>query len=270
MGFLDMLRRAAIINDSLVCVGLDIDPGKVPSHLGAGIPVLAAFNRAVIEATADIVCAYKPNAAFYEALGPDGIRLLVKTRRMVPDTIPVILDAKRGDIGTTAERYAAFAYDVIGADAVTVNPYMGYDAVKPFLRPGKGVFVLCLTSNPTASDFQLLDTGGRPLFERIAEAANRWAAEGEVGLVAGATRPEHLGRIRDIAPGLPILVPGVGAQGGDLEAVLERLGGAPGKTVVNSSRGILYASGGPDFAEASRAAAIELRDAINARRGRRQ
>jgi orotidine 5'-phosphate decarboxylase subfamily 2 len=234
MTFTEQLIAASKTRNSLVCVGLDTDPAKIPAHLGRDSKGVVAFNRAIVDATADTVCCYKPNAAFYEALGPEGISALISTRRHIPVDIPVILDVKRGDIGTTAERYAAFAYDVIGADAVTVNPYMGFDAVRPFLRPGKGVFVLCLTSNPTAADFQFLSADGRPLFEHVAEAAVRWAQEGDIGLVAGATRPEHLARIREIAPELPVLVPGVGAQGGDAGAVIAELGGGPGSVAINS------------------------------------
>ena len=267
MTFTGQLSAAAKSRNSLVCVGLDTDPAKIPAHLGRDPAAIVPFNRAIVDATADAVCCYKPNTAFYEALGPDGIKALIETRRHIPGDIPVILDVKRGDIGTTAERYAAFAYDVVGADAVTVNPYMGFDAVRPFLRPGKGVFVLCLTSNPTAADFQFLSVDGRPLFEHVAETAVHWAKEGDIGLVAGATRPEHLARIREIAPKLPVLAPGVGVQGGDVGAVIAELGGEPGTVAINSSRGILYASGGADFADAARTACLTLRDEINAHRG---
>lgn len=266
MSFTTLLASAARRTDSLVCVGLDTDPARLPAGIESTAAGVTAFNRAIIDATADLVCAFKPNAAFYEAMGAPGIDALAAVRRMVPGDIPVILDVKRGDIGNTANRYAAFAYDVIGADAVTVNPYMGFDAVKPFLRPGKGVFVLCLTSNPAAADFQMLDTGGEPLFMRVARAAAEWAKDGEVGLVVGATKPEHLRRIRDVAGGMPILVPGVGAQGGDIEAVISNGGGEPGGTVINSSRGIIYASGGEDYSDAARTACIALRNDINAAR----
>ncbi|MCE5249265.1 orotidine-5'-phosphate decarboxylase [bacterium] len=248
--------------DSLVCVGLDTDPAKIPGHL-AGEEGILRFNRAIIEATADLVCAYKPNSAFYEALGSLGMEILEKTCKAVPDGVPVILDFKRGDIGSTAERYASAAYDFYGVDAVTVNPYIGFDAVKPFMREGKCVFVLCLTSNPSAVDFQLLETEEGPLYERVARAAASWSHFGETGLVMGATRPEVIQRVRDIAGDMPLLVPGIGAQGGDTEAVVEYCGGIPGRTIINSARSILYASQGLDFAEAARKSLLSLRDEIN-------
>jgi len=264
VGFIDKLTACSERSGSLVCVGLDTDPAKLPACLGDGPENVLRFNEAVIAATSDLVCAYKPNAAFYEALGSRGVDMLERTCAAIPDDIPVILDVKRGDIGNTAGRYAVAAYDIIGADAVTVNPYMGFDAVRPFLREGRGVFVLCLTSNPSAGDFQFTETGGEPLFERVARAAVRWAEEGEVGLVVGATRPEVMRGIRDIVGDMPILVPGIGAQGGDIERVVANCGGKPGRTVINSSRGILYASGGDDFAGAARSSLSALRTAVNA------
>jgi orotidine-5'-phosphate decarboxylase len=243
-------------------VGLDTDPSQLPESICRSAAGVTAFNSAIIRATSDIVCAYKPNAAFYEAMGSSGIDSLSRIRAMIPGDIPLILDVKRGDIGNTADRYAAFAYDVIG-DAVTVNPYMGFDAVKPFMRPGKGVFILCLTSNHSSSDFQMLESDGEPLFLRVARAAASWAGEGEIGLVVGATKPEHMKRIREVAGNVPILVPGVGAQGGDVEAVIANCGKNPGETVINSSRSIIYASPGEDFASAARSACLSLRDEIN-------
>jgi len=262
MGFIDKVTRASVHARSLVCVGLDTDAGKLPAGL-AGSGGVTAFNRDIIRSTSDLVCAYKPNSAFYEALGSAGMEALEKTCRAIPSEIPVILDVKRGDIGSTAVKYAEAAYDRFGADAVTVNPYMGFDAVKPFLRPEKCVFILCLTSNPSSRDFQLLETGGVPLYERVARAAVEWSREGEIGLVAGATRPEALRRIREIVGAMPLLVPGVGAQGGDIDRVIRETGGAPGETIVNSSRDIIYASGGPDYAEAARIRLLHLRDEIN-------
>ncbi|MHB9029437.1 MAG: orotidine-5'-phosphate decarboxylase [Candidatus Latescibacterota bacterium] len=265
MGFVDKIRNASERSHSLVCVGLDTDVAKLPEGYGGASGALE-FNREIIRATADAVCAYKPNSAFYEAMGAPGMDVLAKTREAIPSQIPVILDVKRGDIGNTAEKYAAAAYDHLGADAVTINPYMGFDAVKPFLRPGKCVFVLCLTSNPSAADFQFLEVGGEPLYERVARAAVEWAREGEVGLVAGATQPEPLRRIRDIAGDLPILIPGIGAQGGEIRKTLDAAGGKPGLTIINSSRDILYASRGKDFAEAARKRLLALREEINAAR----
>ncbi len=262
MGFTESAVQAALRAESLVCVGLDTDIAKLPEGLQGSGGALE-FNRAIVKATADLVCAYKPNSAFYEALGDAGMDVLAKTREAIPSDVPVILDVKRGDIGNTAEKYASAAYDLLGADAVTVNPYMGFDAVKPFLRPGKCVFVLCLTSNPSASDFQFLETNGMPLYERVAHRAVEWAREGEVGLVVGATKPEQLRRIRDIAGDLPILIPGIGAQGGNIPAVMNAAGWRPGRTIVNSSRDILYASRGSDFAEAARERLLRLREELN-------
>lgn len=262
MGFTEKITATARRTASLVCVGLDTDPAKLPSGY-EGIEGVVAFNREIIAATADLVCAYKPNSAFYEALGNRGMDALAATCEAVPSDIPVILDVKRGDIGNTAEKYADAAYDHLGADAVTVNPYMGFDAVKPFLRPGRGVFVLCLTSNASAADFQFLLTDGVSLYERVAAAAREWAKEGEVGLVAGATRPEPLRRIREIAGNLPILIPGAGAQGGNIADTVRASGGEPGLTIINSSRDILYASRGSDFAGAARKRLLALRDEIN-------
>jgi len=263
MGFIQKIKECSEKSGSLVCVGLDTDRSKIPAHLASEDDGVFRFNEAIIDATADNVCAYKPNAAFYEAMGSKGIDILERTCSAVPNDIPVILDVKRGDIGNTAAQYASAAYDCIGADAVTVNPYMGFDAVRPFLRNGKGVFVLCLTSNPSAVDFQLLDTGDGFLYERVAKAAVEWSKEGEVGIVMGATRPEVMKRIRDIAGDMPILVPGIGAQGGDIESVIEHCGGIAGQTVINSSRGILYASNGADFADAARSSLVSLNNTIN-------
>lgn len=263
MTFCQKLTGCAEANNSLVCVGLDTDPEKLPAQFPRTAEGVVAFNREIIKATSNIVCAYKPNAAFYEAMGSEGIDALVKTCEAIPVAIPVILDVKRGDIGTTAERYAAAAYDIIGADAVTVNPYMGFDAVKPFLREDKGVFVLCVTSNPSADDFQMLSSEGVPLYEHVATRAVAWSEEGDIGIVMGATRPEVMASIRNLVGDMPILVPGIGAQGGDLESVIRECDAWPGTTIINSSRGILYASGGEDFAEAARSACERLRGDIN-------
>ncbi|MFC1539619.1 orotidine-5'-phosphate decarboxylase [Candidatus Latescibacterota bacterium] len=266
MSFIDKITYAAEKAESLVCVGLDTDPKKIPSVITAEGDSVFEFNGEIIDATKDYVCAYKPNSAFYEAEGAKGIESLRKTCEVIPSDIPVILDVKRGDISNTALKYADFAYDLIGADAVTVNPYMGFDAVRPFIRPDKCVFVLCLTSNESASDFQLLDTGSGLLYEKIAQAAVEWAKEGEIGLVVGATKPENMRRIRDIVGNMPILVPGIGVQGGDCEAVIRECGGKSGFTIINSSRGILYASDGADFADAAKQSLKELRDKINSYR----
>lgn len=266
MGFIEVIKRASVKSNSLVCVGLDTDPAKLPGHLVPEDNSVLNFNKAIIRATSDLVCAYKPNSAFYEALGSLGIETLKETCKAVPPDIPVILDIKRGDIGASASHYATYAYDIIGADAVTVNPYMGFDAVKPFLREDKCVFVLCLTSNPSAKDFQLLDQGSAKMYERIAEAALKWSEEGEIGLVVGATHPENMMRIREIIGDMPVLVPGVGAQGGDVESVIKECGGVSGSTIVNSSRAILYASDGHDFSNAARESLLALRNEINSYR----
>lgn len=262
MSFREKLEAARAANQSLLCVGLDPRPGPFPLD---GDDVLA-FNRAIIDATSDLVCAYKPNAAFYEARGLDGWRALRDTLAAVPDSIPVILDAKRGDIANSAAAYAEAAFDILGADAITVSPYMGGDSVRPFLeRPDRAAFVLCRTSNPGAADLQELDVGGEPLYLRVAQLAGEWgAAHGNSGLVVGASDPAALRAVRSRCPDLPILLPGVGAQGGDLEAcVAAGLDAGGGGLLINASRSILYASTGSDFAQAARAEASRLRTAIN-------
>ena len=268
MRFFDKLERAARKNGSLLCVGLDPDPALMP------VDDVADFNRAIIAATRDYVCAYKPNLAFYEALGEKGYAALRETLAAIPDDIPTIGDAKRGDIGNTAKAYARALFDDLGFDAATVNPYLGGDAVEPFLeREEKAAFILCRTSNPGARDLQDLavSDGGasRPLFEVVAEMAARWNARGNVGLVVGATYPEELRRVRQICPDMTFLVPGVGAQGGDLAAVMANgLDSRGSGLIINVSRQVLYASKGADFAEAAGEAARRLRDDIEAERRR--
>jgi len=251
MGFNQWIEEAARRNDSLLCVGLDPRAERLASG-----DDLYRFNRRIIDATRDLVCAYKPNFAFYEASGPDGLEALRRTVDYVHQeaAVPVILDAKRGDIGSTAQAYARAAFEVWGADALTVNPYLGGDSVMPFAAyADKGIFLLCHTSNRGATDLQTLPCPSRPLYEVVAEKASEWGT----GLVVGATYPEALARVRALSPGAWILLPGVGAQGGDLEGALasglreDRLG-----IVVNSSRGIIYALD-------PRQAALELRKRIN-------
>lgn len=263
MTFNEKLRSAVTRNDSLLCVGLDTDAGKLPPGIDA-----ASFNWAIIDATKDIVCAYKPNLAFYEVAGIDGLRALEETLAHIPADIPVIGDAKRGDIGNTAGYYARALFDTLGFDAATVNPYLGLDSVEPFTRyADRGVFLLCRTSNPSARDFQDLVTDGRPLYERVALKALEWNTNGNIGLVVGATYPDELGRIRGMCPSMPLLVPGIGTQGGDLAAVVEQgVDEAGAGILVNVSRAVLYASGGTDFAEAARAAALDVRSSINRQR----
>ena len=262
MGFLEKLKRASQTNQSLLCVGLDTNVDRIPRTLKGDA---LAFNRAIIEATSDLVCAYKPNIAFYEAMGAQGWRTLRETIRAVPEDIPVILDAKRGDIGNTARMYAKAFFEKLGVDAVTVNAYMGYDAVEPFLAyEGRCTFILCLTSNAGSADFQRLRCEGRPLYRWMAEKTRLWSERGACGLVVGATHPEELREIREAAPGLPFLIPGLGAQGGDVAAAVRFGTDANGEgAILNSSRGILYASSGTDFAEAAREAAASLREAIH-------
>jgi orotidine-5'-phosphate decarboxylase len=238
----------------------------MPAHLGKGPAAVLAFCREIVDATAAQVCAFKPQIAYFAAAGAESaLEELVRYIHREHPGIPVILDAKRGDIGATAEQYAAEAFDRYQADALTVNPFMGFDSIEPYLaRPGKGVILLCRTSNPGSADFQLLDSGGERLFERIARlAAGPWNKGGELGLVVGATYPEELRRVRDLAPALPLLVPGIGAQGGDVEATV-RAGLAVGGAglVINSSRAILYAGDDRNFATAAREASLQARDAI--------
>jgi len=266
--FTDRLRAVQRQTSSALCVGLDVDPRRLPSGLTADSAGFERFVRGIVEATADLVCAYKPNLAFYEAMGPHCFDLLRATVDAVPPGVLTIADAKRGDIGTTAERYARALFEVLGFDATTVNPYQGRDSVEPYLAdPGRGAFLLCKTSNPGSDDFQELIVefrGGRvPLFEVVARQATEWNRAGNVGLVVGATYPSQLQRVRGLAPALPLLIPGVGAQGGDA-AESARFGAAADGTlaVVSVSRQVLYASSGPDWQEAARREAIALRDAM--------
>lgn len=271
---MEKLLKAARTNGSLLCVGLDPDPELMPAGMG-----VLEFNRAIIDATSDLVCAYKPNLAFYEALGTTGLSALEKTVTYIPDAIPVIGDAKRGDIGSTARAYARALFETLGFDAATVNPYMGYDSLEPFIEyREKGVFILCRTSNAGSVDFQDLvlsgksagvEGGERPLFEVVALRAREWNALGNVGLVVGATYPQELRRVRQLCPQMPLLIPGIGAQGGDPASAVRYGVDARGeKAIISSSRQIIYAylgegGKGGDFAAAARGAALKLRDEIN-------
>lgn len=254
MRFFDRLRAAADRNESLVCVGLDPRPEYLPDG------DILAFNRRIIEQTADLVCAYKPNFAFYEAQGFRGLEALRHTIDEIHRTtdVPVILDAKRGDVGSTAEAYARGAFEVWGADAVTLNPYMGQDSLLPFLRyTDRGAFVLCHTSNPGAQEFQAMPVGGQYLYELVAQRATAWNAQGGLGLVVGATYPQELVAVRRIVPEMWLLVPGVGAQGGDLEAIVRAGLRADGLgLIISSSRAIICAHD-------PRQAARDLRNQIN-------
>ena len=266
--FREKLTAAARKNDSLVCVGLDPDPALMPME------DVAEFNAAIVEATADLVCCYKPNIAFYEALGIPGLEALKRTLECIPPEIPVICDAKRGDIGNTARAYAKAIFGWWGFDAATVNPYPGHDSVEPFLEyDDRGVLVLCHTSGPGSIDFQDLnverDGSKRPLFEEVALKTREWNGRGNAGLVLGATFPQQMAAARSLCPEMVILAPGIGAQEGELEATVR--GGIDsdgGGLIINSSRSIIYASHNrDDFADAARLAADELRRAINAARG---
>ena len=268
MNFMDKLRAAWRNNRSMVCVGLDPALEKLPAAVrGAWHPIFE-FNRALIDATRNFVCAYKPQAAYYAGQNADEeLAMTINYLREHCPEIPVILDVKRGDIGSTATMYAKEAFERYGADAVTVNPYMGFDTLKPFLdHADKGVFILCRTSNPSSGDLQALVADGKMIYEHVAAlAASKWNYNGNAGLVVGATYPEELRKVRTCCPSLPLLVPGVGAQGGDVEAVVRNGADAEGwGLVVNSSRGIIYASAGDDFAAAAGRAAAALRDQINA------
>jgi len=262
--FVSRLLNASRRNRSLLCVGLDPDPARLP------VKDIFEFNKAIIDATADLVCCYKPNLAFYEALGIRGLQALKKTVAYMPRDIPVIGDAKRGDIGNTAAAYAKALFEYYKFDAVTVNPYLGYDSVKPFLDyRNKGIFVLCRTSNSSACDFQdLVDNFGMKFYQTVALRAGDWNKGGNIGLVVGATYPEELKEIRKLCPGMPLLIPGIGAQAGDLElSVRYGVDAAKEMAIIVAARQVLYASKGADYAQAARKAALELRDSINRFRG---
>jgi orotidine-5'-phosphate decarboxylase len=269
--FVDRLLAAERANRSMLCVGLDPEPARFPAPMAGDAARIFDFCAAIVDATADLVLAFKPQIAYFAAhRAEDQLERLVAHIRAVAPAVPVILDAKRGDIGATAEQYAREAFERYGADAVTLSPFMGFDSIEPFLRdPAKGVFLLCRTSNPGGGDLQsLVLEGGEKVYERVARlAAGPWNASGRLGLVVGATYPQELARVREIAPTLPLLVPGVGAQGGDAAATVRAgwrgdAARTTGPVVVNSSRAILYAGAGADFAQAARAAAETTRRAL--------
>jgi orotidine-5'-phosphate decarboxylase len=272
MNFLDKLLAASRQQNSLLCVGLDPEPDRLPAQLQS-MPVARAvthFCRGIIEATAPYVCAFKPNLAFFEVLGPEGMYVFQEVLRAIPSHIPIIADAKRGDLANTARNYAATVFDVYGCDAVTVNPLLGYDSVAPFLAyEKKGAFFLCRTSNPSARDFQDLMVFGEqghvsPLYEVIAQRVQSWNKAGNCGLVVGATYPQELSTIRSMCPGMPILIPGVGAQGGNLEAsVVAGVDASGEKAIIAVSRAILYAGEGEDSAVSAANEARALRNRIN-------
>jgi len=279
MIFTEQLLRAQVLNQSLLCVGLDPEPNKFPGAWKGQPDRIFDFCAAMVDATKDLVCAFKPQIAYFAAYRAEDQleRLMAHMRRVAPQ-VPVILDAKRGDIGSTAEQYAHEAFGRYQADAVTLSPFMGFDTMEPFLKyPGKGVILLCRTSNPGGSDLQnlrLADVAGQPrVYEHIAkQAQGPWNTNGQMGLVVGATFPEEIARVRELAPTLPLLIPGVGAQGGDAVATVkaglkvDASGQVTGTIIVNSSRAVLYASSGDDFASAGRQVAQATRLALQAAR----
>jgi len=262
--FVSRLLNASRRNRSLLCIGLDPDPAKMP------VKDVFEFNRAIIDATCDLVCCYKPNLAFYESIGIRGLQALKKTVDYIPRDIPVIGDAKRGDIGNTATAYASALFDYYKFDAATVNPYMGYDSVKPFLDyRNKGIFILCRTSNSSASDFQdLVDNFGMKFYQSVALRAGDWNKGGNIGLVVGATFPDELKEIRKLCPDMPLLIPGIGVQGGNLElSVRYGVNNSAEMAIIVAARQVIYASRGAGYAQAAREAAQEIRDSINKFRG---
>jgi orotidine-5'-phosphate decarboxylase len=277
MTFLEQLQTAERQNGSLLCVGLDPEPAKFPAAYRGDASKIYDFCAAMVEATADLVIAFKPQIAYFAAYrAEDQLERLMAHMRSTAPHVPIILDAKRGDIGSTAEQYAKEAFERYGADAVTLSPYMGWDSVQPYLKyHGKGAFLLCRTSNPGGDDFQnqrLRDVPGQPaLFEHIAALAQGpWNQNGQLGLVVGATYPSEIERVRAVAPTLPLLIPGVGAQGGDAAATVkagwrhaqDAMATTTGPVIVNSSRAILYASSGADFAQAARSEALRTRTVL--------
>jgi orotidine-5'-phosphate decarboxylase len=267
--FIDKLSAAWTANSSLLCVGLDPDIAKFPGQLQGRPDAIFTFCKAIIDATADTACAFKPQIAYFAALrAEDQLEALCTYLRNTYPQIPIVLDAKRGDIGATATQYAREAFERYGADAVTVNPYMGSDSVAPYLEwKDRGVIILCRTSNPGGSDLQFLNADGKPVYQHVAQlVADKWNTNGQCGLVVGATFPSELAQVRRIVGDMPLLVPGIGAQGGDIEATVQAGRTANGiGMMINSSRAILYAkaNAGEDFAQAARRVALETRDAIN-------
>ena len=278
MIFLEKLKQATALNQSMLCVGLDPEPARFPQGMTGQAAHIFDFCAAMVDATHDLVCAFKPQIAYFAAHRAEAQleQLIAHIRRVAP-AVPVILDAKRGDIGSTAEQYAIEAFERYGADAVTLSPFMGFDSLEPYVkRHGKGAFLLCRTSNPGGDDLQtqrLASVEGTPmLYEHLARLAQGpWNLNGQLGLVVGATYPAEIARVREIAPSLPLLIPGIGAQGGDARATVHaglRTGsnGESGPIIVNSSRAILYASSGADYVTAARLSARSSRDVLNAAR----
>jgi orotidine-5'-phosphate decarboxylase len=278
MTFLEQLIDAERRNQSMLCVGLDPEPSKFPAHIKGDASKIYDFCAAIVDATADLVISFKPQIAYFHAhRAEDQLEKLMQHMRATAPHLPVILDAKRGDIGSTAAQYAIEAFERYGADAVTLSPFMGFDSVQPYLAyHGKGAFLLCRTSNPGGDDFQaqrLSSVAGEPLlYEHIAKLAQgEWNTNGQLGLVVGATYPNEIERVRKVAPHVPLLIPGVGAQGGDAVATVKAgwkqvNGETTAPIIVNSSRAVLYASNGADFADAARKVAMQTRDVLQAAR----
>lgn len=269
MDFITKLAKAREENNSLLCVGLDTDMDKLPEHILETEDPIFEFNKLIIDATKDITSCYKPNIAFYEAEGIKGMQSLEKTIDYIPKNIPVLLDAKRGDIGNTCDKYAKACFEHLKVDALTLSPYMGWDSISPFAKyEGKGLFILVKTSNDSSPDFQdITNKNDKPLFLEVAEKISHWQKESKatLGAVVGATYPKDLKIVRETLGNLPILLPGLGAQGGSAQETVQFGCGSDGKApiLVNSSRGILYASKDKNFAEASRAKAQEVKDQLN-------
>ena len=268
--FTQQLQSAWASQGSMLCIGLDPDPKRLPPSLQGKPEGIYEFCREIADATADLACSFKPQFAYFASQGAEAQleKLIAHLKHKYPK-IPVILDSKRGDIGSTAEHYAMEAFERYGADAVTVSPYMGFDSVEPYLRhAGKGVIILCRTSNPGGSDLQFLNVapGGEPLYLHVAKlAAQKWNSSGQISLVVGATFPEEIAKVRAVVGEMPLLIPGIGAQGGDIDATVKAgsIANKPGMgMMINSSRAILYASSGSDFAEAARKVAQSTRDAL--------
>ena len=270
--FNQQLQSAWASQGSMLCVGFDPDPKRLPPSLQGKPEGIFEFCREIADATADLVCAFKPQFAYFASQRAEvQLEKLIQHLKEKYPHIPVILDSKRGDIGSTADHYAMEVFDRYGADAVTVSPYMGFDTIEPYLKHvGKGVIVLCRTSNPGGSDLQFLNVSpdGQPLYLHVAKlAAQKWNSSGQISLVVGATFPEEIAKVRAIIGDMPLLIPGIGAQGGDIDATV-KAGAIPNKPgtgmIINSSRAILYASSGSDFAEAARTVALNTRDALRA------
>jgi len=266
MKFVDMLKARWRAANTLLCVGLDPDLARIPEHLRNGADPFFEFCKSIVDATAGFACAFKPQIAHFASAGAeDSLQRLIAYAREAHPAIPVILDAKRGDMASTAHHYAREVFERYNAHAVTLSPYLGFDSIEPYLEyADRGTFLLCRTSNAGGDDLQMLDVGGERLYERVARLAMQWNRGGQLGLVAGATYPNELARVRELVGEMPLLVPGIGAQGGDVQASVTAGQAADGAgIIVNSSRAIIYAGQGEHFAAASRAAAQIARDEIN-------